>query len=71
MATSGELWWPSTGRFVSAYGENPMAADTAVSRLAAEPHESADAHIRMFGRAATASQSVRSVCRQRWSGTEV
>lgn len=27
MATSGELWWPSTGRFVSAYGENPMAAD--------------------------------------------
>ncbi len=27
MATSGELWWPSTGRFVSAHGENPMGAD--------------------------------------------
>lgn len=29
MAASGELWWPSAGRSVSAYGENLMAADTA------------------------------------------
>ena len=27
MAASGELRWPSAGRFVSAYGENLMAAD--------------------------------------------
>lgn len=28
MATSGELWWPSAARFVSAYEENLMAADS-------------------------------------------
>ena len=32
MAASGELRWPSAGRFVSVYGENLMAADRSVSQ---------------------------------------